>query len=95
MGFARTAFGCVVYPKFSQIFVAGGSVNEYESTNKCERYMVTENKWKTLPDLNESKCNPSLCFFNDGNTLYCFGGLIKTERMIYHTSDKIERLSKG
>ena len=56
MGFARTAFGCVVYPNFSQIFVAGGSVNEYESTNKCERYMVTENKWKTLPDLNESKC---------------------------------------
>lgn len=29
---SRAAFGCVVYPNFTQIFVCGGSINENEAT---------------------------------------------------------------
>lgn len=29
---ARAAFGCAVYPNYSQIFVAGGSTSETEAT---------------------------------------------------------------
>lgn len=36
----RASFGCAVYPNFSQIFIAGGSVSENEATKSCERYIV-------------------------------------------------------
>ncbi len=52
---SRAAFGCIVYPNYSQIFVCGGSVNEHEATKQCERYIVEQNAWKRLPDLNEAK----------------------------------------
>ena len=91
---ARSNFGCCVYPNFSQIFIAGGSVNENESTKSCERYIVKENVWKKLPELREAKINAGLCFFNQGSTLYCFGGATKTLGIINQCSS-IERLSKG
>ena len=75
---SRAAFGCIVYPNFTQIFVCGGSVNESEATKQCERYIVEQNAWKRLPDLNEAKFSQGMCFFNNGSTLYSFGGLLKT-----------------
>ena len=77
---SRAAFGCIVYPNYSQIFVCGGSVNESEATKQCERYIVDQNAWKRLPDLNEAKFSQGLCFFNNGSTLYSFGGLLKTSQ---------------
>jgi len=75
---SRAAFGCAVYPNFSQIFIAGGSTGPDEATRHCERYIVSTNQWKRLPELREAKFSTSLCFFNNGGTLYCFGGLLKT-----------------
>lgn len=94
---ARAGFACTVFPNFTQIFVAGGSINEYEATNSCERYLVLEDKWKTLPNLNEAKFHSSLCFANDGQTLYCFGGFTKSlaNKNQYVASNLIEKLSKG
>jgi hypothetical protein len=38
--------------------------------------------------------NAGLCFFNNGSTLYCFGGATKNVGQI-NISRSIERLSKG
>jgi len=75
-----------VYPNFSQIFVAGGQTNDGVATRHCERYILKDEKWKRLPELKEAKAKPGLCFFNNGSTIYCFGG---------DNSQNIERLSKG
>ena len=74
---ARSNFGCAVYPNFSQIFIAGGSVSDTEATRACERYIVKDDQWKRLPEIREAKTNIGLCFFNNGGTLYCFGGAVK------------------
>ena len=92
---ARSAFGVAIYPNFSQIFVAGGSTNQSEATKHCERYIVDQNIWKRLPELKEAKFSVSLCFFNNGSTLYCFGGLQKTGPNQFMPTSTIERLSKG
>jgi len=91
----RAAFGCAVYPNFSQIFIAGGKTSANEATKQCERYIVANNQWKRLPELREAKFSVSLCFFNNGSTLYCFGGLYQTSPQTLSASPKIERLSKG
>jgi N-acetylneuraminic acid mutarotase len=36
-----------------------------------------------------------LCFFNNGSTLYAFGGLLKNGAHSYQPSSTIESLSKG
>jgi len=95
MTMARAAFACAVYPNQSQIFVCGGSINANESTKQCERYIVKDDNWKRLPDLNEAKFSSGLCFFNNGSTLYCFGGLMKSGQNQYLPTDKVEVLSKG
>ena len=51
--------------------------------------------WKRLPELREPKFSPSLCFFNNGGTLYCFGGRQKILGNVIINLDTIERLSKG
>lgn len=51
--------------------------------------------WKRLPELKEAKFSVSLCFFNNGSTLYCFGGLQKTSDAQMVPVSTIERLSKG
>lgn len=70
-------------------------MNESEATKQCERYIVEQNAWKRLPDLNEAKFSQGLCFFNNGSTLYSFGGLLKTSQHQYQPTEKIESLSKG
>jgi hypothetical protein len=91
---ARSHFGCAVYPNFTQIFIAGGSTTENDATRACERYIVKDDQWKRLPEIREAKTNIGLCFFNNGGTLYCFGGAIKTHGTVNLTRS-IERLSKG
>lgn len=66
-----------------------------KATKQCERYIVAQNAWKRLPDLNEEKFSMSLCFFNNGSTLFCFGGLLKAGYNMYKPTATIERLSKG
>jgi N-acetylneuraminic acid mutarotase len=90
----RSQFGCAVYPNHSQIFIAGGSINGAEATRACERYIVKDDQWKRLPELKEAKMNIGLCFFNNGGTLYCFGGCYK-QQGVTSLSSKVERLSKG
>jgi len=51
----RAGFGCAVYPNFSQIFIAGGSINKESTTKQCERYIVASNTWKRLPELRQSR----------------------------------------
>ena len=91
----RAAFGVAVYPNFSQIFVAGGSIDQNEATRNCERYIIEQNIWKRLPELREAKFSVSLCFFNNGSTLFCFGGLLKSGPNQFTPTNMIERLSKG
>ena len=57
---------------------------------------MAQNVWKRLPELREAKFSTSLCFFNNGGTLYCFGGLVHADGpdQLAPTSS-IERLSKG
>lgn len=95
MHVSRASFGCAVYPNFTQIFVAGGTISDSEATRSCERYIVENDMWKRLPELREPKFNCSLCFFNNGSTLYCFGGLRKKGRQAIDALNSIERLSKG
>lgn len=92
---ARASFGCAIYPNFTQIFIAGGSISENEATKSCERYIIENNQWKRLPEMREAKTNVSLCFFNNGSTLYAFGGVKKTGPHQMETLNSIERLSKG
>ena len=72
-----------------------GTLNKNEATKHCERYIVEQNLWKRLPELKEPKFSPSLCFFNNGSTLYCFGGVQKTGSNSFLPINTIERLSKG
>jgi N-acetylneuraminic acid mutarotase len=95
MWVARSGFGLAVYPNYSQIFIAGGKINENESTKHCERYIVANDTWKRLPELREPKFSTSLCFFNNGGTLYCFGGLYQNSLSQLMPTASIERLSKG
>eukprot|EP00347_Sterkiella_histriomuscorum_P016679 403352271 len=95
MTLGRAAFGCAVYPNQTQIFVCGGSINSREATKQCERYIVKDDAWKRLPDLNEPKFSNGLCFFNNGSTLYSFGGLLKSGDQQFVSTDRIESLSKG
>ncbi len=39
---SRSNFGCAIYPNFTQIFIAGGSINENDATKACERYIVKD-----------------------------------------------------
>ena len=95
MWISRAAFGVAVYPNHTQIFIAGGRINNQEATRHCERYIVAQNVWKRLPELREPKFSTSLCFFNNGGTLYCFGGLTQTVENQLTPTASIERLSKG
>lgn len=92
---ARSSFGLAVYPNYSQIFIAGGKTGESVATKHCERYIVAQDTWKRLPELREAKFSTSLCFFNNGGTLYCFGGIITGPGGQLNPTASIERLSKG
>lgn len=74
---SRASFGCTYSPSRNEIFVAGGYV-EGELSKKCEYYSVAEDKWTTLPDMNEPKCSQSLVVL-DNRFLYSFGGLSKLD----------------
>ena len=89
----RSGFGCAVYPNHSQIFVAGGSTSREATTRHCERYIVATNTWKRLPELRQSRFQTTLSFFNNGSTLFAFGGMVKSHQ--FDLLDSIERLSKG
>jgi len=91
----RSGFGCAVYPNHSQIFVAGGSTSREATSRHCERYIVATNTWKRLPELRQSRFQTSLCFFNNGSTLFTFGGMEKSSSHSFDPLDSIERLSKG
>jgi len=96
MNMARGNFGCALYPTGAQIFVIGGMKNESEVTEQCERYIVDQDVWKRLPSLNVAKANPSICFMNNGSTLYCFGGLKSIGGgLSFEPCNEIEVLRKG
>ena len=92
---ARAGFGCAIYPNYSQIFIAGGSTSKETTTKHCERYIVATDTWKRLPELRQSRFQTSMCFFNNGGTLFCFGGLERKDANMFDAIDSIERLSKG
>lgn len=95
MWIARASFGMAVYPNHSQIFIVGGKISDSEATKHCERYIIATNQWKRLPELKEAKISVSLCFFNNGGTLYAFGGMTQNGQGLLTPTASIERLSKG
>jgi len=44
----------------------------------CEKYLINEDKWVALPDLNEFKFSTSICLL-DNRFLYAFGGIGRME----------------
>lgn len=74
---SRASFGCTISSNLKEIYVAGG----YTFGNvgrKAEKYSITEDKWSSLPQLNEDKCSCSLCVL-DNKYLYVMGGLSKSD----------------
>lgn len=57
LNLGRAAFGCCMSKELNKVFVAGGSINESQSTKTCEMYDIALNKWVFMPDLNEEKCS--------------------------------------
>ena len=87
----RASFGCLYSPRdVEEIFVTGGYING-KLTTKCERYIVRDNIWETLPDLQEAKASSSLCLMNN-QYLYCFGGLSRNAQNQAFLNGSIEVL---
>jgi hypothetical protein len=70
---SRVSFGCAVDNYSATIFTVGGKTGLTDFSNICEAYSIKDNKWTTLPSMNEKKSSTSLCLFND-NSLFVFGG---------------------
>ena len=60
MNQARAAFACCLNKQYRYIYVVGGSINQLESTNKCESYNLVKDKWTLLPNLEEGLCSSSI-----------------------------------
>ena len=56
-------------------FVVTGSLRS-GSKDKCEKYLINENKWVELPSLNKTRDTHSSCYFESGSecAVYVFGG---------------------
>jgi len=55
------------------VFVFGGLNYTEKVLRKCERYMVSENKWDAIADMIEPRKNSSACTLT-ADTIYVFGG---------------------
>ena len=49
----RVGFGCLVDNYGENLYVVGGSIGAFKSTNKCEYYNVETDTWHDLPNLND------------------------------------------
>ena len=85
MNQARAAFACCLNKQYGKIYVVGGSINQQESTNRCEEYSIDTDKWKDLPNFDEGLCSSSVITVgqnaekNGPKWLFSFGGITKTE----------------
>ena len=68
----RADIGCTIDHEKNEIYVIGGHQNHIDS-QLCEKFVIAENKWISLPILNEAKNSASVLIFNH-KYLYVFGG---------------------
>lgn len=68
---ARRAHGTCLLNE--EIYVCGGINSQGDSISQCEKYSLTEHKWKKVADMQTQRSHLSLCSFNH-NFIYCFGG---------------------
>lgn len=87
---SRSSFGATVNVHSNEIYVAGGYTYGLTS-KKAEAYLVSQNSWRELPQLNEEKCASSLCILN-GRYLYCIGGFSKPDSSGAYLLSTIEML---
>jgi len=73
MKIARSSFGLVYF--HNALYVIGGNIEESQTTSRCEKFLINEEKWVDIANLNLPSCNHCVCNFND-SFLYKFGGKI-------------------
>lgn len=69
---ARVSFAASVSPDGEFIYVAGGTTVWNQVTNKCEVYIVEEDRWEKLADLNQPRTSCSIAVSD--TSLYVIGG---------------------
>lgn len=73
MKMARSGFGLVFLKDF--LYIMGGNIDQTQSTSKCEKYDVFNDKWTEIANLNLPACNFGACTVNN-TFIYKFGGKI-------------------
>lgn len=77
---ARRAHGTCLLN--DEIYVCCGIDSQGESISQCEKYSLTEKKWKKVADMQTQRSHLSLCSFNQ-KFIYCFGGDINESLVDY------------
>lgn len=70
---ARSSFGIVHFQNY--LYAIGGNIEESQTTAKCEKFSINEERWIDVANLNIPSCNHCVCVFNE-SCLYKFGGKI-------------------
>lgn len=70
----KLSFAAALSPDAKNIYIAGGSTGENNSTNECEVFNVSKKKWSPLPALNQPRFSASLIIC-ENQDIYCFGGV--------------------
>jgi ribosomal protein S17E len=70
----KLSFAAAISPDAKNIYIAGGSTGENNSTNECEVFNTSRKKWSSLPALNQPRFSASLIVC-ENQDIYCFGGV--------------------
>ena len=68
---ARSCFGVLYFQE--KLYAIGGNIGEFQTTAKCEKYDILEDKWLEISQLNLPANNLCLCNFRN-SCIYKFGG---------------------
>lgn len=90
MIYGHSAHSLIYLPPTNELVVVSGS-----GIVKCELYSFETEKWKEIPEINTSRQNPTLFYYNK-QYLYAFGGAYwdETQRAFIYL-DSVERLNLG
>jgi len=69
----KRAFHSSIYFN-AKLYIIGGAQNASKSYNECESYNIYDKKWESMPSMNTTRSNPSLCIYNN-RFLYVFRGV--------------------
>ena len=65
----------------NKLYIVGGAASENLKLKECECYNLIQKQWELLPNLNNSRCNPSLCIYNQ-EFLYVFNGWVNKDKFL-------------